>query len=185
MYVSGTIEGDTFIVARVHLRTPPPGAVRVLWYCPNKARPRKPRAGDRLRYRPGGETVASGRGTVPAYVYAPERAKPGANAKGKGLRLYLPVEVAEPLRALATLEGKTPAEVVAGLVKDHPHIGLRETLQAIQTQHPTCPIGIYYHPDADPGDGSGWCLEVGDTRSYGSLVDVIVEAVFAGEVPHE
>jgi hypothetical protein len=76
-----------------------------------------PRAGDRLRYRPGGETVASGRGTVPAYVYAPERAKPGANAKGKGLRLYLPVEVADPLRALATLEGKTPAEVVAGLVR--------------------------------------------------------------------
>jgi hypothetical protein len=178
MHVSGTIDGDYLIVARVHRRSQPPGAVRVLEYAPLGAKHRLPRAGDRLRYYPGS-------GTVPASVYSPARAKPGANPTGKGLRLYLPVEVAEPLRALATLEGKTPAEVVAGLVKDHPHIGLRETLQAIQTQHPTCPIGIYYHPDADPGDGSGWCLEVGDTRSYGSLVDVIVDAVFAGEVPHE
>jgi hypothetical protein len=185
MYVSGTIDGDYLIVARVHRRSQPPGAVRVLEYAPLGAKHRLPRAGDRLRYCPGGGAVAGGLGTVPAYVYAPERAKPGANAKGKGLRLYLPVEVAEPLRAIATSEGKTPAEVVAGLVQAQPHIGLRETLQAIQAQHPTCPVGIYYHPDADPGDGSGWCLEVGDTRSYGSLVDVIVEAVFAGEVPHE
>jgi hypothetical protein len=60
---------------------------------------------------------------------------------------------------------------------------LQTTLLSLQAQRPTSPIGIYYHPDADPGDGAGWCLEVGDTRSYGSLVEVIAAAVAAGEVP--
>jgi hypothetical protein len=109
MYVSGTIEGGYLIVTRVHLRTPPPDAIRVIEYCPHGAKPRKPRAGDRLRYYPGPD------GQKP-HVYSPERAKPGANPKGKGLRLYLPVEVADALRALAASEGKTPNEVVAQLV---------------------------------------------------------------------
>lgn len=110
MYVSGPIEGDYLIVARVHLRTQPPGAVRVVEYCPFGTKPRKPRTGDRLRYYPGPD------GQNP-HVYSPERGKPGANPKGRGLRLYLPVEAAEALRALAASEGKAPADVVARLVR--------------------------------------------------------------------
>lgn len=63
-------------------------------------------------------------------------------------------------------------------------LDLQNALLALQAQRPGISIGIYYHPDADPGDGSGWCLEVGDTRSYGSLVEVVAAiAGAAGEVP--
>jgi hypothetical protein len=31
------------------------------------------------------------------------------------------------------------------------------------------PVELAYHPDADPGDGSGWSLLVGDRHAYGSL----------------
>lgn len=30
-------------------------------------------------------------------------------------------------------------------------------------------VTLAYHEDADPGDGSGWCIEVGDRRFYGHL----------------
>ena len=42
-----------------------------------------------------------------------------------------------------------------------------------------CPVSLHYHPDADPGDGSGWCVEVGDTRRYGHLLHALREHVVA------
>ena len=46
-------------------------------------------------------------------------------------------------------------------------------LSVIRVLHPDSPVSLSYHPDADPGDGAGWCLEVGDWRTYGSLDAVL------------
>jgi hypothetical protein len=43
------------------------------------------------------------------------------------------------------------------------------------------PIAVVYHPDSDPGDGTGWCGEVGDWHTYGSLGSVI--AAMEGRLP--
>ena len=45
------------------------------------------------------------------------------------------------------------------------------------------PVGVSYHPDADPGDGSGWCGEVADWRCYGTLGEVIAQMVERVEFP--
>ncbi|HLD90186.1 MAG TPA: hypothetical protein VI911_04100 [Patescibacteria group bacterium] len=31
------------------------------------------------------------------------------------------------------------------------------------------PLELLYHPDADPGDGSGWAVTLGDRTMYGAL----------------
>ncbi len=33
------------------------------------------------------------------------------------------------------------------------------------------PVELMYHPHADPGDGSGWALTIGDRTTYGTLDD--------------
>ena len=40
------------------------------------------------------------------------------------------------------------------------------------------PVAICYHPDADPGDGSGWSVEIGDRHTYGTI-----EQALGAEVP--
>ena len=42
---------------------------------------------------------------------------------------------------------------------------------------PNCPVTIAYHPDADPGDGSGWAVEVGDRTTHGHLGAALVAAL--------
>lgn len=42
---------------------------------------------------------------------------------------------------------------------------------------PGTPITISYHPDADPGDGSGWSVEVGDRHTYGTARQALERAV--------
>lgn len=39
------------------------------------------------------------------------------------------------------------------------------------------PMTIAYHPDADPGDGSGWSIEVGDRHEYGTAREALERAV--------
>lgn len=39
------------------------------------------------------------------------------------------------------------------------------------------PLTIAYHPDADPGDGSGWSIEVGDRHEYGTAREALERAV--------
>ena len=34
------------------------------------------------------------------------------------------------------------------------------------------PLELLYHPDADPGDGSGWAVTLGDRTLYGALHEV-------------
>ena len=47
------------------------------------------------------------------------------------------------------------------------------------------PVELCYHPDADPGDGSGWSILVGDMHYYGDPVDALTRAgVLPAEVPH-
>lgn len=43
------------------------------------------------------------------------------------------------------------------------------------------PLTISYHPDADPGDGSGWCVEAGDMTTFGTAAEALRSAV---GVPH-
>lgn len=38
-------------------------------------------------------------------------------------------------------------------------------------------LTIAYHPDADPGDGSGWSVEVGDRHTYGTAREALERAV--------
>jgi hypothetical protein len=45
-------------------------------------------------------------------------------------------------------------------------------LVALHAHFPGVPIGLYYHPDADAGDGTGWCLEVYDLHIYGTLEEI-------------
>jgi hypothetical protein len=44
---------------------------------------------------------------------------------------------------------------------------------------PACPVTIAYHPDADPGDDSGWAVEVGDRPTRGTLWDALCAALAA------
>ena len=44
------------------------------------------------------------------------------------------------------------------------------------------PVVLAYHPDADPGDGSGWSLEISDRHHYGTL-DALI-GVLDAEVSH-
>lgn len=41
------------------------------------------------------------------------------------------------------------------------------------------PLTLAYHPDADPGDGRGWAVEMGDLTVYGdgSLDGAVVAAL--------
>ena len=60
---------------------------------------------------------------------------------------------------------------------------LFQRLAAYGREHGT-PIELCYHPDADPGDGSGWSILVGDRNYYGDPVTALVEAgVIPAEVP--
>lgn len=40
-------------------------------------------------------------------------------------------------------------------------------------------FGANYHTDADPGDGSGWCVEVNDRQWFGHLADAWIAALEA------
>ena len=46
-------------------------------------------------------------------------------------------------------------------------------LLALRERYPESPIVLTYHPDADPGDGSGWAVEVGDRTWCGDLVEAM------------
>ena len=121
LHVSGTCDGVFFVVERVHLKTAPSGAIRVLRY-PEKGR-RKPRAGDTLRYNPGKRAAAcfppgAVTADTPPYVIAPECAKRGAVPSGKGMRVFLAFEDAAMLQALAQAAGRKPGEIVARFVRD-------------------------------------------------------------------
>ena len=106
MFVSGPIENNHLTVTRVHRSTSPDGAVLVIQATsPNR---RAPRAGDRL---PLVRTLGG------SYVLAPERAKPGATPRGKGMRVYLPAAEAAMLAALARAADSSPADVVIRLVR--------------------------------------------------------------------
>lgn len=107
IYVSGTLGGGFVIVARVHTRKPPPGAVPVHRY-PEKGR-RKPRAGDVLDYHPNGGYP---------FVLAPGCARRGAAPRGRGLRVYLAADVATVACGLADAEGISPAALVSRLVRE-------------------------------------------------------------------
>ena len=52
--------------------------------------------------------------------------------------------------------------------------GLRERLARLVADG--MPVTLAYHPDADPGDGSGWSVEVGDRHEYGQLEDALDRA---------
>ena len=52
--------------------------------------------------------------------------------------------------------------------------GLRERLARLVADG--LPVTLAYHPDADPGDGSGWSVEVGDRHAYGQLEDALTRA---------
>lgn len=39
------------------------------------------------------------------------------------------------------------------------------------------PLTISYHPDADSGDGRGWCVGVGDRHTYGTAGEALRSAV--------
>lgn len=49
-------------------------------------------------------------------------------------------------------------------------------IKLLRSHCPNDAITIAYHPDADPGDGSGWSVEVGDRHTYGLLLDALMEA---------
>lgn len=44
---------------------------------------------------------------------------------------------------------------------------------------PAAIFGIRYHCAADPGDGSGWCVEIGYRHWYGHLAEALVQALEA------
>ena len=56
-------------------------------------------------------------------------------------------------------------------------LAIPEAIAALREARPDSPVEVCYHPDADPGDGSGWAVVVGDRRFYGQLVDALAEAV--------
>ena len=39
------------------------------------------------------------------------------------------------------------------------------------------PLSVEYHPDADPGDGSGWLVMIGDCHYYGSAEEALTKAL--------
>jgi hypothetical protein len=45
-------------------------------------------------------------------------------------------------------------------------------LVALHAHFPDVPIGLWYHPDAEYLDGTGWCLEVRDLRLFGTLEEI-------------
>lgn len=46
-------------------------------------------------------------------------------------------------------------------------------LQSLLNRYPNTPIELLYHPDADPGNGSGWAVTVADRTVTGGLVEAI------------
>lgn len=50
-------------------------------------------------------------------------------------------------------------------------------LWQLQQRHPGCPVELCYHPDADPGDGGGWSLMIGDRTNHGALVGLLNDAM--------
>lgn len=60
--------------------------------------------------------------------------------------------------------------------------GTMSVTEALDTLRARCPgytITLCYHPDADPGDGSGWVVEVGEITYYadGTRDGVLREAL--------
>lgn len=51
----------------------------------------------------------------------------------------------------------------------------------LRATRPEWPLELAYHPDADPGDGSGWAVLHGDRYHYGDLLDALRSAL--AEVP--
>ena len=49
-------------------------------------------------------------------------------------------------------------------------------LTALREMYPTSVVGLLYHPDADPGDGSGWSLEFDGEFIFGSLEQIATKA---------
>jgi len=62
---------------------------------------------------------------------------------------------------------------------------LADILTRLVAANPT-PFAVAYHPDADPGDGSGWSVEYGDRHAYGHIDEALAAAgvVLPAEVPH-
>lgn len=60
-------------------------------------------------------------------------------------------------------------------------MNVAETLDLLRERCPGYPITLSYHPDADPGDGSGWVIEVGEVTYYadGTRDGVLREALEA------
>lgn len=54
---------------------------------------------------------------------------------------------------------------------------LATLLDALRAHVGDGPLTIAYHPDADPGDGSGWSVEVGDRHEYGTAREALERAV--------
>ena len=64
---------------------------------------------------------------------------------------------------------------------------MRDLLQRLATygRDHGVPVELCYHPDADPGDGSGWSVLIGDRYYYGEPVDALTTAgVLPAEFPH-
>lgn len=62
-----------------------------------------------------------------------------------------------------------------GVATTVPDETLRARLLALTADE--TPVELCYHPDADPGNGAGWSLMVGDRTTYGTLDTLL------GEVP--
>lgn len=59
---------------------------------------------------------------------------------------------------------------------------LNVLITKLHAAYPNMAIALCYHPDADPGDGSGWCVEVVDVgRWYGALDEALQRAVGAAD----
>ncbi len=55
---------------------------------------------------------------------------------------------------------------------------IADMIARLRALYPAHPITIAYHPDADPGDGSGWCVEVEEVgRTYGHLAAALQQAL--------
>ena len=81
-------------------------------------------------------------------------------------------EAADFRREQRSLEEEAPAgddERKAALVDGE----AGTLLAALRERYPESPITLAYHPDADPGDGSGWAVEVGDRTWCGDLVEAM------------
>lgn len=96
---------------------------------------------------------------------------PGAPELPDGIGA-LPEDERDNLKALLTI-----------LAEDEPipappvRFPLALRLEQLRKACPELPITLAYHPDADPGDGSGWALEVGDHNTYGQADEILARAL--------